>query len=276
MKIRLNISPCPNDTFMFDALLNGRVDTEGLEFDARFADIEELNRSLLGDGAPQVSKASYAIVGKIADRFDILSSGSALGKGNGPLWVSGGADADITDYSMRVAVPGEHTTANLLMNVLYPHMARKSAVLFSEIADAVVKGQFDSGVLIHEGRFTYRSKGLSLISDLGLEWERTTGLPLPLGAIVVSKELSEDVKQTINRVLRRSVRFALDNPEASREFVFAHAQEMDPDVMRKHIELFVNDYSVSLGENGKNAVRRLLGNKGEALVFVEDRPTTSF
>lgn len=272
MKITLSISPCPNDTFMFDALVNGRIDTQGLEFDVRFADIEELNAGLLSSegNAPIMSKASYAVAGEVSDRYDVLSAGSALGRGNGPLWVTGNnSDVGITDFSMRVAIPGERTTANLLMNVLHPHVARKRPVLFSQIADTIVRGEFDSGVLIHEGRFTYQEKGLRLLADLGAEWESLTGLPLPLGAIVISKELPAEVKIKVNTLLQSSVNYAFANPEASRQFVTRHAQEIDETVIRSHIELFVNEYSVSLGDEGKLAVRRLLGPQGEKLTFIE-------
>lgn len=243
---------------MFDAMINGRVDTEGLEFDVRFADIEELNKALSTDNAPDISKASYAVYPP-RDRYLILDSGSALGKGNGPLLVTADEEADISDYSMRVAIPGVHTTANLLLERLYPHFALKYPYIFSDIMDVVESGVCDAGVLIHEGRFVYHDKGLFLLSDLGLVWERTTGLPLPLGAILVSRELPEEVRARINRVLRRSIEYAFAHPEDSAEFVGSHAQEMDSEVVKKHISLFVNDYSLSLGKKGREAVAKLLG-----------------
>ncbi|MBR2061146.1 MAG: 1,4-dihydroxy-6-naphthoate synthase [Tidjanibacter sp.] len=256
MRLSLNISPCPNDTFMFHALLFGLVDTEGLEFDVEFYDIEELNARLL-EGGVQVSKSSYAVLPAICDRYALLDSGSALGRGNGPLVVAAREGVSLADGSLRVAVPGYHTTANMLMSRLFPAVTDKSPRLFSTIAVSVEKGEFDAGVLIHEGRFTYRERGLRLVADLGEEWERATGLPLPLGAIVASRELPEEVRAKVERVLRRSVEYAFANPDASLEFVLDHAREMQPDVVRSHIDLFVNKFSVSLGEEGLSAVSRL-------------------
>ena len=191
MKLSLAISPCPNDTFMFDAMLNGRIDTEGLEFEVVFKDIEELNAGLsAAEGVrPHISKASYAVLPQVADRYCALRSGSALGRGNGPLLVAGDESAATDDCSMRIAVPGMHTTANLLMERLFPHLSDKRAYLFSDIPHIVGRGECDAGVLIHEGRFVYRRYGLFLLADLGVEWERATGLPLPLGVIVADRSL---------------------------------------------------------------------------------------
>lgn len=265
MKLRLSISPCPNDTFMFDALINGRVDCEGLEFCVRFADIEELNRGVV-DGGTDVCKISYAVLPRIADRYMVLNSGSALGRGNGPLLVSR-REVSTDDPELRIAVPGDHTTANLLMRSLFPAITDRTPVLFSEIADRVADGEFDAGVLIHEGRFTYADRGLRLVADLGAEWERVSGMPLPLGAIVVSRHLPRQVQQAVDRVVRRSVEYAMRNPRASAEFVRGHAQELSDEVTRSHIELFVNDYSVDLGADGREAARRLTG-VGKTDLFV--------
>lgn len=179
MKLSLAISPCPNDTFMFDAMLNGRIDTEGLEFEVVFKDIEELNAGLsAAEGVrPHISKASYAVLPQVAGRYCALRSGSALGRGNGPLLVAGDESAATDDCSMRIAVPGMHTTANLLMERLFPHLSDKRAYLFSDIPHIVGRGECDAGVLIHEGRFVYRRYGLFLLADLGAEWERATGCP---------------------------------------------------------------------------------------------------
>ena len=187
MTIDLSISPCPNDTFMFDALLHGRIDTEGLTFEVTFADIEQLNARLIApEGSrPAVSKASYAILPLIADRYCALHSGSALGRGNGPLLVTADEEASTDDCAMRIAVPGRHTTANLLLERLYPHLADKRPYLFSEIPHVVARGECDAGVLIHEGRFVYKNYGLHLMADLGVEWEKRTGLPLPLRLLPV-------------------------------------------------------------------------------------------
>lgn len=254
-RLRLNISPCPNDTFMFDAAVNGRIDTEGLSFEVSFYDIEELNAHVLADDV-DLSKISTALLPEIAERYVLLDSGSALGRGNGPLLVGrAGDDRQIE----RVAVPGLHTTANLLMKRLFPHIVQRTPMLFSEIAAAVERGEFDAGVLIHEGRFVYSQCNLVLLADLGQEWERRTSLPLPLGSIVASKRIDTDVRLRFERVLHRSIEYAFAHPAASRDFVKAHAQEMDDEVIDKHIALFVNDYSLSLAEEGRRAVSLLTG-----------------
>jgi 1,4-dihydroxy-6-naphthoate synthase len=252
---------------MFDAMLNGRIDTEGLEFDVVFKDIEELNAGLCAaEGAgPQISKASYAVLPQAAGRYGALRSGSALGRGNGPLLVARDAAAASDDASLRVAVPGMHTTANLLMERLFPHLSRKRACLFSDIPGIVGRGECDAGVLIHEGRFVYRRYGLVLLADLGAEWERVTGLPLPLGVIAADRSLPSAVIRTVDRVLRRSIAYAFAHPAESLPFVREHAQEMDERVIRDHIGLFVNDYSLDIGRVGTEAVERLLGMPGSAL-----------
>ncbi len=264
MKLTLAISPCPNDTFMFDALLNGRIDTEGLEFEPHFADIAELNAGLMDPSrSPAVSKASCAVIPGIKNRYKALTSGSALGTGNGPLLVAADEEAEITDFEMRVAVPGENTTANMLLNRLYPHLSKKYVYLFSDIIHALERGECDAGVLIHEGRFVYHRHGLFLLADLGKEWEKSTGMPLPLGVIVIDAGLPEEVWLRMDRVLRRSIEYAMANPDASEQFVRTHASEMDPAVIKEHISLFVNGHSLDIGVTGRRAVDRLLGLEGE-------------
>ncbi len=248
---------------MFDALLHGRVDTEGLNFEAHLADIEQLNATALS-GGPDVTKISYAVLPLIAQRYRVLSSGSALGRGNGPLLVSSSQRDSLKGLS--VAIPGVHTTANLLLEKLFPEMGPKIPMLFSDIAPAVQAGGYDAGVLIHEGRFTYRSLGLELVADLGLEWEARTGLPLPLGAIAVSRRLPLDLQKTLSRVLRRSIEYGFAHREASAEFVRSHARELSEEVIRQHIDLFVNDYSLELGPEGRRAVQELLNLKKEVFV----------
>lgn len=257
MKLNLKISPCPNDTFMFDAMINGRIDTGDIQFAASFADIEELNALVL-DGMADVCKVSYAVVPQIADRYRVLTSGSALGRGNGPLLVAR-EEVDTADNSLRIAVPGVHTTANLLIQRLFPAFINRTPILFSQIADRVAAGEFDAGVLIHEGRFTYAEKGLKLIADLGTEWERTTSLSLPLGAIVVSRKLPIEAQKAINQTLRQSIQYAFQHPGESSGFVRSHAQEMDTKVIANHIALFVNDWSIDLGDEGRRAVAVLTG-----------------
>ena len=173
MKLKLSISTCPNDTFMFDAMLHRRIDTEGLDFDLTMADIEQLNAAALA-GEPDITKLSYASFPLVADRYRILGSGSALGRGNGPLLVSRHKLYPDELRDARIAIPGEHTTANRLLSLFFPEASDKRVYLFSDIADAVLSDECDAGVLIHEGRFTYRGKGLRLVADLGEEWEKRT------------------------------------------------------------------------------------------------------
>lgn len=255
MRLKLSISPCPNDTFMFHALVHGLVDCEGLEFDVEYHDIEELNRAAMA-AEPDVSKISCAVLPALKRDYVMLDSGAALGRGNGPLLVKRkGFQGELK----RVAVPGKYTTANALVSGLFPLIDELSPVLFSEIAEAVERGDFDGGVLIHEGRFVYERRNLELVADLGVEWERMTDLPLPLGGIVVRRELGDDVRGRVERTLRRSIEYAFANPMASREYVKAHARELEDDVIDKHIALFVNEFSLSLGAQGRHAIAYLTG-----------------
>lgn len=253
--LRLSISPCPNDTFMFDGIVNGRVDCEGLTFEVEFHDIEELNAGVQ-QALPDVSKISCAVLPAITEHYRLLDSGAALGRGNGPLLVRRKGERGELKH---ILVPGEHTTANALIGRLFPEIEVRTPMLFSEIAAAVERGEADGGVLIHEGRFVYERRQLELVADLGLEWEARTQLPLPLGGIVVRRNLPEDVQQKVERVLRRSIEYAFANPMASREFVKQHAQELEDDVIDKHISLFVNDFSLSLGAEGRRAMEALTG-----------------
>ncbi len=253
--LKLAISPCPNDTFMFDALVNGRIDTEGLVFDVEYRDIEELNRGVLSC-EPDISKISCAVLPSISEDYRLLDCGAALGRGNGPLLVRRKGDKSAL---RRIAVPGIHTTANALVERLFPEIEERVPMLFSEIAAAVEKGEFDAGVLIHEGRFVYEQRNLELVADLGLEWEKRTDLPLPLGGIVVRRALPNEVFERFERVLRRSIEYAFAHPKDSREYVKMHAQELDDGVIDSHIALFVNQYSLSLGDSGRDAMRRLTG-----------------
>nr|WP_304708717.1 1,4-dihydroxy-6-naphthoate synthase [uncultured Rikenella sp.] len=266
MTMRLHISPCPNDTFIFHALIHGLVDTEGLVFDVRFDDIEALNRAAIErDGEEDVIKISYAALPEVAGAFRLLDSGSALGHGNGPLLVSRRAIGTEEWREARVGIPGERTTANRLLSLLFPEAIHKRAMLFSEIAPAVAAGELEAGVLIHEGRFTYAAQGLQLVADLGELWERRTGLPIPLGGIVLHRRHGAEMAERVARVIRRSIEYAQAHPEASAEFVRTHAQELEAEVRQKHISYFVNDYSLSLGATGLAAVMRLTGLDGSAL-----------
>ena len=178
-----------------------------------------------------------------------------MGRGNGPIFVS---KHDTLPASPKVAIPGEYTTANLLLKKFYPDIVDKTPVLFSKIGDAVIEGEYDAGVLIHEGRFTYEKKGLKLISDLGVEWENSENVALPLGAIVVHNTLDQEVQESIESLVRESVEYAMANPMVSRDFIKQYAQEMDESVIDSHISLFVNSYSLSLGDDGCRAISALL------------------
>ena len=240
---------------MFDAIVNKRIDLEGLEFDVEYHDIEHLNEQALVRRA-DVSKCSTAILPLIAANYALLDSGSALGRGNGPLLVRRKGE---TTPLKHIAIPGEHTTANALVGRLFPEIESRTPRLFSEIAEAVERGEFDGGVLIHEGRFVYAERNLELVADLGLEWERRMSLPLPLGSIVVARDLGEELAARVDRVLRRSIEYAFAHPEVSREYIKQHARELDDEVISKHIALFVNDFSLSLGDEGRRAVEALVG-----------------
>ena len=253
MKLTLSISPCPNDTFMFDAMLNGRIDSEGLEFEVEYLDIEQLNASA-ERRERQMSKISCALLPAITENYSLLDCGAALGRGNGPLLVRRKGD---TAPIRHILVPGLHTTANALIGRLFPEIESRTPMLFSEIAAAVERGEADAGVLIHEGRFVYERRNLELVADLGLEWEARTALPLPLGGIVLRRDVPHEVREKVERVLRRSIEYAFAHPMISRDYVKAHAQEMEDDVIDKHIALFVNDFSLSLSEEGRRAVREL-------------------
>ena len=253
--LSLHISPCPNDTFAFDAIINRRIESEFADFEVEYLDIEQLNEGVLR-GEPDISKISYAVYPQIADRYALLDSGSALGRGNGQLLVRRtGESAPIR----RVASPGLNTTANALLVRYFPDVEEIVPMLFSEIAAAVERGDVDAGVLIHEGRFVYERRRLTLVADLGQLWEQETGLPLPLGAIVARRDLPAEVREQFEQLLARSVRYAMEHPSDSRAFVKQHAQELEDEVIDKHIALFVNDFTISLGDEGRRAVERLVG-----------------
>ena len=251
----LYFSPCPNDTFCFHAMVFGLIDTEGLSFEPLLEDVEQLNQRVF-TGNPEICKISYHLFPKVADRYRMLPCGSALGYGNGPLFVSKTAHLPITQET-RIAIPGVHTTAAFLLKFAYPQVINTSAVPFSDITNAILRNEYDAGVLIHEGRFVYEQQGLHLIADLGMCWEERTGLPIPLGGIAVSRTLSDKVQQKIARILYRSIQHALAHPSDSWEYVQNHARELDSKVIRKHIELFVNDDTLDIGTKGRLAVKTL-------------------
>ena len=242
---------------MFHALVHGLVDTEGLCFDVDIPDVEELNERAQRE-TYDVSKLSYHGWFTVRNHYAMLSAGSALGWDCGPLLVRRAGDGDVLQRNkLRIAVPGRYTTGALLCTLAYPGLGEQVPMLFSDIEDAVLRGRVDLGVLIHEGRFTYRDKGLELVCDLGSWWQHTSGCPIPLGGIAVRRSLGAEIAATFDRVLHRSIQYAFAHPEASRDYVASYARELSADIQQKHIELFVNRFSLDLGEEGQRAVERL-------------------
>ena len=257
MKFSLGFSPCPNDTFIFDALVNKKIDTEGMEFDLFLEDVETLNQWAM-QGKLDISKISYGVLPLVLPQYELLDAGGALGKGVGPLLISRKPIPLTAINDCRIAVPGRRTTAHLLFSLAFPEARQKEFMVFSEVENAVLSGAVDCGVIIHENRFTYQQKGLVKIVDLGEFWERETGAPIPLGGIVFKKELDPAMANKINQLIRKSLEYAFSHYPELPEFVRSHAQEMDEWVMRQHIDLYVNNYSLTLGEDGEKAVRTLL------------------
>lgn len=260
MKFTLAFSPCPNDTFIFDALVNQKIDTEGITFDVFLEDVQTLNEWAIA-GKMDFSKISYGVWSKVKEQYHLLNSGGALGKGVGPLLIT--RPAKLLDYSpeaindMTIAIPGENTTAHLLFSLAYPNAKKKVFKVFHEIENAVLNGEVDAGVIIHENRFTYQAKGLRKIIDLGNYWEATQRLPIPLGGIIAKKTLDPEIIKTVDSLIRKSIEYAFSNYPAVSDYVVAHAQEMSEEVMRQHIDLYVNNYSLDLGEDGLAAVNLL-------------------
>jgi 1,4-dihydroxy-6-naphthoate synthase len=268
MKLTLGFSPCPNDCFMFDAIVHRRIDLEALEFSIRMADVEALNRAAFGRDI-DVTKLSFHAFACCSGDYVLLDAGSALGRNCGPLLISKRAIdvAEVAGGRLSVAIPGRYTTANFLLGLAFPAVVNRTELVFSDIEGALLEDRFDAGLIIHENRFTYQARGLRKIVDLGEWWEGKTGAPIPLGGIAIRRALPEDVQQRMNRVMRRSVEYAFAHPEASLPLVREHAQEMSDDVMRRHIELYVNEYSVDLGPSGRRAVEVLFEKASEAGVI---------
>jgi 1,4-dihydroxy-6-naphthoate synthase len=256
MKLTLGFSPCPNDTFIFDAMVHGRIDTEGLEFDYFLSDVEALNRKAFTSEV-DITKISYHAYAYVAQSYLILDAGSALGHRNGPLLISKRI-IDLSEISgMKIAIPGKYTTANMLFSLAWPEAVNKIEYLFSGIEDALINDEVDAGLIIHESRFTYYKRGLRKIADLGEYWEKLTGLPIPLGAIVIKRDVPEDIALKVNRIVRRSLEYAYYDSFVSYDFVSGNAKEMDSTVMNNHIKLFVNEYTLDLGNNGKGAINEM-------------------
>ena len=256
MKLSLGFSPCPNDTFIFDALIHHKIDTEGLDFEIVMDDVENLNKKAFNQTL-DITKLSYAAYGFLSEFYVLSNSGSALGNKCGPLLVSKIKDHNIIDTA-KIAIPGQYTTANFLFSFAFPNYNNKEALLFSEIEHAILDGRVDAGVIIHENRFTYQEKGLFKLLDLGEFWEDETGFPIPLGGIAINRSLDLEIQKKVQRLIRKSIEFAFENPLDSMDFTKLNAQELDDTVIKSHISLYVNDFSIDLGEKGRSAVHFLL------------------
>ncbi|NQX96424.1 MAG: 1,4-dihydroxy-6-naphthoate synthase [Flavobacteriales bacterium] len=256
MKLTLGFSPCPNDTFIFDALVHHKIDTEGLDFEVYLGDVEDLNNKAFKSEL-DITKISYHAYGYLTDNYVLLNSGSALGKGCGPLLI---CKPDIRHSlldTLKIAIPGKMTTANFLLSIAHPEAINKTEMLFSDIENAVINGDVDAGLIIHENRFTYQDKGLKKIIDLGEYWENTTGHLIPLGGIIIKRDLPKETILKVNRILRKSIEYAFNNPAEPLEYMQCNAQEMSKEVMMQHVELYVNKYSIDLGVEGKDAITQM-------------------
>ncbi len=270
--LSLGYSPCPNDTFIFHALVHGLVAAEGLAFEPRLEDVETLNR-LAAEAVLDVTKVSYGAIPHLVRDYVLLRSGGALGRGCGPLVVAR-REVDPAELAgMRIAIPGRSTTANLLLRLFAPDAAPGIELVYSDIMPAVARGEVDAGLIIHESRFTYPQHGLVKVVDLGEWWERTTGLPIPLGGILARRDLGADTIRAVDDAIRRSVEHAFADPAASRPYVRAHAQEMEDAVCQQHIDLYVNHFSADLGSDGERAIRELFARARAAGIIGEDVPS---
>ena len=257
MKFTIGFSPCPNDTFIFDALVNKKIDTEGFDFEVVLEDVQTLNQFAINKKL-DISKISYGVLPLVVDHYLLLSSGGALGEGVGPLLISKDYEVLSSIQERTVAIPGVNTTAHMLFSYAFPLVKKKQFLVFNEIEDAVLSGKADAGVIIHENRFTYQDRGLVKLMDLGEFWEKKTDAPIPLGGIIVRKEFDKSVQQKLERLIKKSLEYSFNHYPVISDFVSSHSEEMSEDVMRKHINLYVNDFSVDLGEKGKAAVNKLL------------------
>ena len=256
MNLTLGFSPCPNDTFIFHALLHGLILIDDLQFDTVIEDVETLNEWAF-DERLDVTKASFHTYLKVKDTYALLDSGAALGFGVGPLLIAREPLSHDEILDGPIAIPGENTTAHMLFRLRYPEATNKDFVLFSDVESAVLDGRAVAGVIIHENRFTYESKNLVKILDLGEYWESETGTPIPLGAILAKKSLGTELILKIDQLIKASVEHAFSHPDDSLPFTEKYASEMDPDVMQKHIKTYVNEFSISLQNSGMAAVREL-------------------
>jgi 1,4-dihydroxy-6-naphthoate synthase len=275
MKLTLGFSPCPNDTFIFDAMVNGKIDTRGITFDYVMEDVGTLNH-WAEEGKLDITKLSYSTFLHTVNQYALLHCGSALGVGVGPLLVSK-KPLDLKDINnFRIAIPGFNTTANLLLSLAFPGAQNKKELIFNEIEAAVLNDEFDAGLIIHEGRFTYQKKGLTKLIDLGDWWEQTTSAAIPLGGIVARREFGNELCATIDTILKESLAYSWKHYPELAPFVTANAQEMEEDVMRQHIQLYVNAYSTDLGVTGRNAITTLFDKAKAGGLIKGELPATIF
>ncbi|MFZ1751559.1 MAG: 1,4-dihydroxy-6-naphthoate synthase [Saprospiraceae bacterium] len=256
MRLTFAFSPCPNDTFMFEPMVNGKIDLQGLAFDFVYADVEMLNKSAFRQ-EHHITKLSYNAYTRLYQQYQLLDSGSALGRKCGPLLIAKQHILEDELNNIKIAIPGINTTAYLLLKYAFPSVTHCEEWLFSEIEDAILAGSVDAGVIIHENRFTYQNKGLVKILDLGEYWESRTKSPIPLGGIAVHRDLDDDIKRRVNKVITDSVSYAFSHPKDGMTFIKSHAQELSEAVIQSHIQLYVNEYSKNLGEDGKRAILTL-------------------
>jgi 1,4-dihydroxy-6-naphthoate synthase len=266
MKLTLGFSPCPNDCFIFDALVHRRIDLQGLEFDVQLHDVETLNRKAMKADL-DITKLSFHAYGYALNDYILLRAGSALGFNCGPLLVSARDIRDPLTEIKTVAIPGRLTTANFLMSLAFPSITHKKEMVFSDIENAVLNGEVDAGLIIHENRFTYEQKGLKKVVDLGEFWDSLIHAPIPLGGIMGKRSLGDDTLQKVNAVIRSSVEYAFAHPDASRPYVRQHAQTMSEEVMKKHIDLYVNRFSIDLGIEGEKAVEIMFRKAADTGLF---------
>ena len=258
MNLTLGFSPCPNDTFIFDALVNKKIDTGEFSFEVVLEDVQTLNKWAI-EGKLNITKISYGVLPLVLDKYLLLQAGGALGKGVGPLLITKHENINAASVPVKtIAIPGENTTAHLLFSLAYPQATNKRFMLFSDIEDAVLNDEVDLGVIIHENRFTYMQKGLKKVTDLGEYWENETHNPIPLGGIVMKRTFDTAIQKKIDGLIKESVEYAFGHYPLLPEYVKQHSQEMEESVMRQHIDLYVNNFSIDLGDEGKQAVRKLL------------------
>ncbi|MCC7051121.1 MAG: 1,4-dihydroxy-6-naphthoate synthase, partial [Bacteroidia bacterium] len=243
MEIKIGFSPCPNDTFIFDALINKKIDTGNLTFISFLADVEELNRKAFNTEL-HVTKLSFHAYAYLTEKYILSNSGAALGENVGPLLLSKNLDIDLTNPNLKVAIPGKYTSANFLLSLAYPHLKNKTEIIFSDIENKLINEEFDIGLVIHESRFTFQDKGLHNLNDLGEWWYKNLQAPIPLGAIAIQRNLPAEVINQINQLIKKSIEFAFNNPTSSKEYVKSNAQEMDDNVIYNHIKLYVNAYTL--------------------------------